>query len=207
MAEQKSNYFLQSEHARKVFLNHDQQKMIDKFNLKYDENYLYINFISREYRIFRETGNISYLKDGTEMPADFNGTMAVYDLLCDSKEPLFLSGKWTNTRGLVKNMQFGRAGGIALSQPFADFISGKMDKLIQACEALGGKPYPIGDVAYILPVLEFFPVVLQFWERDDEFQPQVQLLWDENTLDFFRFETTYYIDFHLQERIMEYMKE
>ena len=38
-----------------------------------------------------------------------------------------------------------------------------------------------------------FDAVFQFWEGDEEFPPSVRFLWDENTPDYLKFETTFYV--------------
>lgn len=44
------------------------------------------------------------------------------------------------------------------------------------------------------------PVVLQFWDADDEFDAALKIMWDTNTLDFMHFETTFYAANHLLQR-------
>ena len=43
-----------------------------------------------------------------------------------------------------------------------------------ACRALGGTPGSRGDVSLRIPVFEFFPTELRFWEADEEFPAQLQ---------------------------------
>ena len=47
------------------------------------------------------------------------------------------------------------------------------------------------------------PVILQFWDADEEFDAALKIMWDTNTLDFMRFETTFYASNHLLERLKE----
>lgn len=53
---------------------------------------------------------------------------------------------------------------------------------------------------------DFFPVLLQFWEGDEEFSPRLLLLWDRNTTEFLRFETTFYLQGDLLERLKNRME-
>ena len=48
-----------------------------------------------------------------------------------------------------------------------------------------------------------FPVLLQFWEADDEFAPQIRILWDDQTMRYLNFETTYYLQGDLLARLLE----
>ena len=62
-----------------------------------------------------------------------------------------------------------------------------------------------GDVTYRIPVTPFFPVLLQFWESDEEFPPQLQLMWDRNADSFLHFETTFFLQGDLLERLKKAM--
>lgn len=73
--------------------------------------------------------------------------------------------------------------------------------------ALGGRREGRGDVAFRLYPFPFLPVLFQFWSSDEDFPASLTILWDENTLDFVRYETTYYIAGHLLRRLLELMGE
>lgn len=51
-----SNYEITKRRVQKDFLKYDQEKMIQKFSLKFDEQYIYIKFIGHLYRVHRNTG-------------------------------------------------------------------------------------------------------------------------------------------------------
>ena len=77
-----------------------------------------------------------------------------------------------------------------------------------ACKIMGGevKARLAGaDVTAQIPAFPFFPVLLQFWEGDDEFTPQILILWDSQTMKFLNFETTYYLQGDLLDRLAELM--
>lgn len=60
-------------------------------------------------------------------------------------------------------------------------------------------------MSYRIPLFDFFPVTLQFWDADDEFDAVLKIMWDRRTLDFMRYETTWYAAGHLLGRIRELM--
>ena len=97
-----NNYEKMRDRMAKVFLRYDQEKMIQKFNLEYDENNLYLCFLNRPYRISRQTGRVTWSEDGfvTENPADYNAAMTIYDVLCCSKEDCCLSQEWVSVGSL-----------------------------------------------------------------------------------------------------------
>ena len=55
-------------------------------------------------------------------------------------------------------------------------------------------------------MFDFLPVTLQFWDADDEFDAVLKIMWDRRTLDFMRYETTYYAAGRLLERLEELIK-
>ena len=92
----RNNYEQMRDQMRGQFLNYDQQEMIRKFALKYDENHLYIRFFGRDYRISRADGLVEGTADGfaTCYEADYNESMTIYDVLCCSKPDCRLSGEF-----------------------------------------------------------------------------------------------------------------
>ena len=85
-----SNYEKQVYIARELFLGYDQQPLIEKFDLKWDEKFLYTEFLRVSYRIDRKTGEIQEEKEGEETGwepcLDYNVVMTIYDMLCHSEE-------------------------------------------------------------------------------------------------------------------------
>ena len=79
----------------------------------------------------------------------------------------------------------------------------------KVCELTGGKIQPKmagADLTYLFQVTDFFPVLLQFWDGDEEFPPKMLILWDENTDRFMHFETTFYLQGDLLERLKSCME-
>ena len=58
------NYKIQFQNAQKFFLTYDQEKLIQKFRLKADENFLYMTMYGSPYRLCRRTGNLEKYKEG-----------------------------------------------------------------------------------------------------------------------------------------------
>ena len=78
-----------------------------------------------------------------------------------------------------------------------------IEALAEACRALGGVPEGKGDVAYRIQVFPFLPVIIQFWNSDEEFEPELQFLWDTNVLQYLHFETLWYVMGHMVKRLRE----
>ena len=202
-----SNYDRQVDIGREYFLKYDQEFLAEKFHLEMDEQYIYLTYIGTPCRIDRETAAVYEKNSDIYVECrSYETVMTIYDMLCHGSEKKLppLSGKWTP----VANFAAAGASPSAevFSQKYADAFSGKTDLLKTACLALGGEilsPLAGADVTAQIPVFPFFPVLLQFWEADDEFAPQIRILWDDQTMRYLNFETTYYLQGDLLARLLE----
>ncbi len=201
---EKNNYEITRDLMEAEFCKYDQEKMIEKFQLQYDEEYLYIDFVGQNYRINRTNGRV---ERGTDQflevfHGDYNESMSIFDLLCYSKEYCCLSGKYCGVNSLRKTVQTAFLGE-DLNQHYAEFFDQRPEALERALAALGGTKEPVGDISYKVYPFPYLPVIVQFWKSDEEFPASIKILWDENTLDFMHYETTYYVAGHLMKRLKE----
>ena len=202
------NYDLQVDMGKKLFLAYDQQRLIRKFSLEADEQHLYLTYLNIPCRIDRKTGSIAEF-DGNSWQEcrDFSAVMTIYDLLCYHTGPdaPTLLGQWCAVgtfvvTGVTKTDTFTRK--------YAAVFDGHPEELKAACGKLGGtvlERMAGADITCRIPVTSFFPVLLQFWSGDEEFPPKILLLWDRNTDRFLHFETTFYLQGDLLERLRKRM--
>lgn len=208
-AEQRiSNYEKMKNEMAGAFLQYDQEKMIRKFGLAYDDDFLYIYFLNRKYRIDRQTGQVSWSKDAfqTGEKADYNEAMTIYDVLCYSKEDCHLAHQWANVENLGSVQGGNLKKGTNFYQNAGEHFTGKIDALSRACEKMGGKKAEKGDVAYELQLFPFLPMVLRFWDADEDFPASLQMLVDQNILDYMHFETLMFALGHFLQRLKEEME-
>lgn len=203
-----SNYEIMKNQMGEKFLEYDQNKMIKKFSLPHDEQYIYIRFVRRQYRISRLTGRAAWSEDHflTETEAGYNEAMTIYDVLCYSKENCTLAGKFCPTNMLKGTVQ-AMGGSSSFFQKSADQFAGKTDQLQTAFRKLGELTDLKGDVAARIDVFEFLPVIVQYWDADEEFPAVLKFMVDENIQDFMHFETVMFMLGHVLCRIREYMEE
>lgn len=203
------NYDHQVDVARHIFLEHDQQRLIRKYGLKADDNHLYLTYLNTPCRICRKTGALEeHLENTWRECRNFSTVMTVYDLLChhkgDALPPPAL--QWCTVGSFV-------IAGVTETEKFtkkyAKRFEGRLDALKAACQKLGGTIQPRmagADVTCLFPVTHFFSVLLQFWDGDDEFPPKLLLLWDRNADRYLHFETTFYLQGDLLERLKAVME-
>ena len=202
-----SNYEIMRNQMRREFVKYDQDRMIRKFSLRNDESYIYIVFLYREYRIDRITGVVEWSEDGfsTSIEADYNESMTIYDVLCYSKDDCCLSGNYCPVnmlKGTVKSSNVGSN----MFQKSADGFNGKLKELETVCGIWGEKLDLNGDVAAKLYPFSFLPVIIQYWEADDEFPANLKFMFDENILDYMHFETIFFMMGHIVKRIQDMME-
>lgn len=195
------NYLLQARQAKARFLTYSQEEIIKRHGLKADDTYLYLTFFSLPYRISRKTGDLFRFAEGRWEAADSHGeVMTVLDLLCDSREDRHPAGTYRNMQDF--GHQFHRS--LGEENPDARYFDSCPEKLKKACPALGGVPFPQGDIAFRIPVFEDLSLVLQFWQGDEEFAPRLRYLWDSNALMYLKYETMYFAADVLVSRIRQF---
>ena len=204
-----SNYDLQVDIGRRIFLEYDQDTIIRKFALDADEQWIYLTYLNTPCRISRANGKIDELTERiwTEC-RNFSTVMTIYDLLCYHKgniaPPLYHQWCTVGTFVVTGVTETG-----TFTKKAAALFDGHLEELKAACMKLGGtmeKRMAGADVTCRIPVTPFFPVLLQFWESDDEFPPKLQLMWDRNANSFLHLETTFYLQGDLFERLKNLMK-
>lgn len=200
-----SNYEKMKNSMADAFLQYDQEKMIRKFGLQYDDDFLYLWFLGRKYRINRRNGQVGWSNDAfqTEQDADYNEAMTIYDVLCYSKETCCLSHEWVNVGSLSTVLGGTLTKNGNFFQDAGNYFDGKRDELACACEALGGKKTERGDAAYELELFPFLPISLCFWESDEEFPASLQIFVDKNILDYMHYETLMFAVTHLLNRLKD----
>lgn len=200
--EKRDNYKTQADQAKACFLTYDQEKLIRKLNIEADEAYLYAYLLGTKYRICRRTGNMEKWNGAWVDGNRFEEVMTLLDLVCDSREERSLSGNWKQMRDF--GLMFHRSL-LEEKDAWAERFQQNMDGLRRACVALGGTPLPQGDVAYAVELFDGLRIALQFWEGDEEFPPRLRFLWDENALQYIKYETMYFARGLLLQRIAEWM--
>ena len=134
--------------------------------------------------------------------ADFGQALSVYDWLCDRKSYAAASGIFCSVSNLPGVYVSGK--GLGMQMPT---LSGRIDRdpaqFRAAMARIGAKQIPLGDLGWQLDIFPGFPMQLKFYFGDDEFPPQLTLMWDQNSLQFVRYETLYYIAGCLHERLRQ----
>ena len=199
MIPKRDNYALQAESARLRFLTYDQSAM----PVQKDGDYLYLRFCGSDYRISRADGHIFRQSGETWHPADSHGeVLTIFDYLCDAKPGRAPAREAVSMAFLGGHVHSGLA---AASGSLERTIDQNPESFRRACLALGGREAPGGDLCFDLDLFPDLPVQLRFWHADEDFPPSLDLLWDRNTLQFLRYETTWFAAGVLRSKLREAM--
>ena len=152
-----SNYEIMRNQMRSEFIKYDQTMMIQKYSLKNDSEYLYLDFVLRHYRINRKNGIAEWSDDcfRNYVEADYNESMTIHDVLCYGKNTSGLSGKYCSLN-MLKGTVKSSTPGNNMFQRAADYFNGKVKELEAVCELMGERVDLKGDVAIKLYPLFIF---------------------------------------------------
>ena len=175
-----SNYDQVIENWRLKFLEMDQEELIRKFQLEADEEFLYIIYFSKRFRIDRKNGFIT--EDGKS--PGFDTVMIIYNTFYYSAAHPVASGNLVAFRQVKRVYPFEAAYRRTIISRLQELFAGKTEELRKACEVLGGTLLPQGDVGYVLPVFPFLNIAVLFWDKDEEFEAQANMLFDSEITEF-----------------------
>jgi hypothetical protein len=119
----------------------------------------------------------------------FNEAMALYHLLRYTKDHPQQSGIWVPNTELHGTAIRSRQPDPLLT-PFSRLFSGRCRELQKACEAAGGSPAgQKGDADFLFHATAQIPLRLIFWDADEDFPSQTQVLVDSRITDFLHVES------------------
>lgn len=184
-----SNYEKLCEDWRKKFLTWEHKKIFEHLQLPgYFEDHLELTYFHVPYAIDRATGVITNLENPQEENT-FSTQMAIYHLLYYSKEHPSNSGEWVPFRQVKGAGAFDTAFTRMVLKPFAEAYNGRMDELVAAGNRLGFQRLSHGDVSFYVEAFDCIAMKFIFWDGDDEFPAQFNILFDQNITDFTHEET------------------
>lgn len=180
---QVSNYIKLCEEWAEKFLRMDRTALMKKLpELKEENGYLKITHFGVPFGIRESDGRIERLDGRGE--ANATEMLNIYTLLGYVKENAFFMDKWVPFADLQNARPFGPAYKIGVTDVFAETFSGHVKELKDACIKLNGIELPQGDVGYQINAFECEPMRFYFWDCDEEFEAQANILFDYSATDF-----------------------
>lgn len=183
-----SNYEKCCQDWRKKLAQADREELESRIpELIKNENGYVLRHFDRELLIDKEDFFIRCLSDSDEV--NVTEQLNVYTYLWHRKGEARLSGNWVPFRDVPGAGPFGPAFQKGVNQVLADSFSGKMECLERACVKMGGKPLKQGDVGFELLAFPGIPIQIFFWDGDEEFEAQANVLFDKNAGQFIHVES------------------
>ncbi|MCI6005897.1 MAG: DUF3786 domain-containing protein [Blautia sp.] len=186
-----SNHETLEEQWHSAFAGYDPARISRILHLETDAEYLYLSYYQKTYRLQLGDGHLERkTESGWTDKLYFNETMSIYHLLQYTKDHPRTAGVWVPNTALEGAGTHNRNLPDPLLTPFAARFSGKTDMLEKACLQLGGIRLDKGDIAFQFISFPQIPLQLIFWDADEDFPAQVQVLFDQYVTDYLHFETT-----------------
>ena len=186
--------------AQQRFLEYDPHLLASRPGVEDRADHFATCFLGQRVHIFKEDGCITV--DGEV--ADFTQTLSILDWLCDGKPDAVAAQVYCPVASLPGVYVGG--SGLGMEMPrLANAIHAAPDAFRKACQIMGATEENLGDMGAKLEIFPGLQMCLKFYFGDEEFPPQLTLLWDRNVLRFVRYETVYYIAGCLQKRLLACM--
>lgn len=196
-----SEYEVVCRQWQEEFTEYDPKRIARILDLKTDGSYLYLTYFQNPYRLELSDGILEKWTDEMwSRELYFNESMAIYHLLYYTKDIPVVSGKWVPSHtidGVVSRSPTADP----LLTPFTRKYTGKPEELKVACAAANGRKVNGGDIAYEFEAFPRVHLQLVFWDADEDFPAQVQVLVDQCVTDFLHYETVGCVISDLLERL------
>ena len=178
MAEERvSNYEKLCEQWRLRFLEMDQQDLMARLpELVPDGEYLKLRHFGRHLGVHRTKGTVEALDDGD--PVSLTTRFNVYTLFHYCRHGAAFMNDWRPFPRLKDASNYGPAFNRTVIPEFSLTFEGKT-----------GPKLPLSDVGYEVKAFECIPVRFFYWDGDDEFPAQGNILFDYGCTDFIHIES------------------
>lgn len=200
--DEQSNYEKWCEQWREKFLRMDQEELKRRLpELREEGEFLTLCHFGRKLGVHKTAGTIATMED--QQPVTCYERLNVYTLFGYVTPLAHYKDDWIRFDRLKDTSPFSKAFQEGVIQPFSRMFSGRVQELSQACEALGGKKLPWSDAGYELKAFDCIPVRFLFWDGDEEFPAQGNVLFDASATDFIHGESVVTIAAVGLERIVK----
>lgn len=184
------------------FLTLDQEALMKKLpELKEEGDCLTIRHFGRKYAISRRTGELT--ASDRDENVSLNTRLNIYTLLWYCSPLAMKSGEWVPFRQLKDASPFGPAFQKGVVDALAATFSGHMEALLTAGKKLGARRLSLADAGFELDAFACIPMRVLFWEGDEEFPAQANILFDKNATSFIHVESIVTIASEGLERLTE----
>lgn len=185
-----------------IFSSLNHRELAERFSLEEDGEALYITYFQQRYRLAKAQGKIT-LAEEPDRELSFQTVMTIYHLFYYSKPYARVRGEFVPFRLVKRAGPFEAAYERNVLKPLARTFDGHLEELRGACQALKGRPISQGDAGYVIDAFSCMPLTFVFWDGDEEFGAQANILFDADITDFLHEETVVLVAEDLVRRLKE----
>ena len=167
-----------------------------------NEERLPIVLYGQQYWINRKDGSIREAGE-IEPKALFSPAITIYSLFFHSVAQPRHAGAWVPFREVKRAAPFQAAYQKTILNLFSETFDGKKEQLIAAGARLGFKRIDNSDVGFEVEVFSCIHLRFLFWDGDDEFPAQTNILFDAEITDYVHEETVVLIASEGVKRLIE----
>jgi len=187
-----AEYEVISQQWRSEFNNYNPKRIAEILDLETDKEWLYLSYYQNLYRMNLQDGHLEkQIENKWSDELYFNESMVIYHLLYYTKDTPLVTGVWVPSHTIDGVVSRNITAPDPLFAPFAKSYTGRLPELQTSCEKLGGHRIKEkkGDLDYQFEAFPFIKLRLVFWDADEDFPAQVQILVDSHITDFVHYET------------------
>ena len=183
-----SNYEKNCQAWQERFCAMDQERLLSIIpGLRREGGDLTLYHFGEKFAVDAATGAIRSLE--SDAPVSATVRLNIYTLFGYASPLAHFQDDWVPFQQLRNTGVFQTAFQNGILTPLVATFSGHTEELRRALEAMGGKNLPCGDVGYQVEAFACIPLRVLFWEGDDEFPAQANLLFDRSATDFIHSES------------------
>lgn len=177
-----SNYERLYTHYQNLFLKLDHPQIAKKLHLKYDENQIHIPFFNRHFTINRCTADI--ICPLYKNCDHYHEKLLILHHLYFHKSDAKNSGSMVAFRDIRECADFEPAYQKTTITPFAAYFNRKTGFLKKRANDIGGQINSYGDVGFTVNAFPLISLQFIFWDGDEEFPANANILFDKNIAQF-----------------------
>ena len=146
-----------------------------------EAGHLHLVLFWQEYVVSGDDFTIRRAETGQEPSSFTKSLILTYLVTADGTTP---SSRWVSFRELPAGLFYAQAfQGYSGNRLVRELESG-IEAFRRACERLGGEPLEIGDAGYAFTILPHVHLALVYWQGDDEFPSQAQVLFEDTAANY-----------------------
>ncbi|MFH2046894.1 MAG: DUF3786 domain-containing protein [Pseudomonadota bacterium] len=147
---------------------------------KYDEvnkNYT-LSVWGDKYILYPHEYKIECIGTTIKRPHEYFYLFIIYYLL-NSKQ-IEVSNEWISEKDLPGGATFFRGPHEIPTNLISELYGNNIEEFKKTCMQLSGTPLNMADAAFRFDITPRIPVAVLYWQGDEEFSPEVKILYDKN---------------------------